>query len=156
MKIPYYEIELPLPTSVNAAHTVGKGFLNPKTGKWQRVKARSSDYNNWIQAAAVEYRNLFKGGVQKFEGRLRVDYIFVWNVKDRGRNSSDISNREKVISDFLEHKFYENDNQIDEQHHYRRIGDDEKTRVICRVYEIEDRRYNPPYEILNPKEKAAQ
>lgn len=151
MNLPYYEITLPLPTSVNAMHEVSRGFRNPKTGKWHRVNARSDDYNAWIKTAAVEYRNKYKGGVRKFKGRLRVDYIFIWNAKDRGRNSSDIGNREKCLSDFLEHKLFDNDNQIDEQHQYRRISADYKNCVIVRVYEIPDRRYNDPLEIFNPK-----
>lgn len=148
---PYYEITLPLPTSVNASKTVGKGYRNPKTGKWTRTVSRSTEYNNWIQFAAVEYRNQFKGGVQKFFGRLRVDYIFIWNDLDKGRDSSDIGNREKCLSDFLEHKFFDNDNQIDEQHQYRRISPDYKNCVIVRVYEINDRRYDNPMLIFSPK-----
>jgi Holliday junction resolvase RusA-like endonuclease len=148
-QVPYHEIRLPLPTSVNAMHTVSKGFRCPKTGKWRRTQTRSSEYSGWIQEAAVIYRNTFPGGVQKFKGRLRVDYIFVWNEADKGRNSSDISNREKCLSDFLEHKFYQNDNQIDEQHHYRRIRADYESCVILRVYEIPDRRYDDPMLIFS-------
>jgi len=148
MTCPYYQIILPLPTSVNAMHTVGRGFKNPKTGKFQRVTARSQEYNQWIQFAGVAYRNAYPGGVQKFKGRLRADYVFIWHENDRGRNSSDLTNREKCLSDFLEHKFYENDNQIDEQHHYRRIVKDGENRVICRIYEIPDRRFDNPMDIF--------
>lgn len=141
----YYEIVLPLPTSVNASHTVGR---NRNGGHI----VRSSEYNKWVQFAAVAYRNQYPGGVPKFEGRLRVDYIFVWDDADKGRNSSDLSNREKTLSDFLEHKFFENDKQIDEQHHYRRIRatGKEGSHVLVRVYEIEDRRFNDPALIFYP------
>ena len=140
MALPYYEICLPLPPSVNAMHTIGRGFRNPKTGKMQRVKARSAEYKSWVEYAGTVYRKKFPSGVLKLEGRLRADYIFCWHKKDRGRNSSDISNREKCLSDFLEKKFFENDNQIDEQHHYRRFVEGEKSYVLCRIYQTPDRR----------------
>lgn len=139
---PYYEIVLPLPTSVNASHDVGR---NRKGG----FIVRSAEYKAWEWEAAIDFRNQYVGGVEKFKGRLRVDYIFIWNQKHRGRDSSDISNREKVLSDFLQHKFFENDKQIDEQHHYRRIVKEGKNRVLLRVYEIPDRRYEDPLLIFN-------
>lgn len=154
MLIPYYEINLPLPPSVNAMHTVGGGFRNPKTGKMTRVQCRSEEYRNWIEYAAVCYRNAFPGGVGKLDGRLRVDYVFIWNKSDRGVHSSDVSNREKCLTDFLEGKFFENDKAIDEQHHYRRITDVGQNRVICRVYAIDDRRYYDPDLIFNPKKET--
>lgn len=143
MILSYYQIILPLPTSVNASHAVGR---NRKGGKI----IRSTNYNTWLQIAAIEYRNQFPSGLQKFTGRLRADYIFIWHEKDRGRNSSDISNREKVLSDFLEHKLFENDNQIDEQHHYRRIVKNGENRALCRIYKIPDRRFDDPNNIFNP------
>lgn len=141
----YFELQLPLPTSVNASHTVGR---NRKGGHI----VRSSDYNEWTQWALVSYRKQFRNGVVgKFKGRLRVDYIFIWHEADRGRDSSDIGNREKVLSDFLQHKFFENDNQIDEQHHHRRIVKDGENRVWLRIYEIPDRRFDDPALIFLPK-----
>lgn len=148
-EVPFYQITLPLPTSVNAMHTIGRGFFNKKTGKYQRVNTRSSEYKTWLDYASISYRNTFPCGVQKFKGRLRVDYIFVWNDVDKGRDSSDIGNREKVLSDFLEKKFYENDNQIDEQHQYRRISSRYQNCVILRIYEIPDRRYEDPMLIFS-------
>lgn len=137
-----------MPTSVNAMHQVSKGFFNRKTKKYERVNSRSKEYIAWLEQAAVAYRNLYPGGVQKFTGRLRVDYIFIWHESDKGRNSSDLSNREKCLSDFLEGKLFANDNQIDEQHHYRRITAEGISRVRLRVYEIPDRRYDCPYQIF--------
>ena len=148
MDVPFYQIELPLPTSVNAMHTVGKGFRCPRTGKWREKITRSAEYKLWLQLAAISFRNTFPGGVQKFKGRLRVDYIFIWSDSDRGKDSSDIANREKCLSDFLEKKLYQNDNQIDEQHHYRRICAEKESRVLLRVYEIPDRRYDLPNDIF--------
>lgn len=85
------------------------------------------------------------------EGRLRVDYIFIWASSDRGHLTSDVSNREKCLTDFLEGKFFENDKAIDEQHHYRRISELGKSRAICRIYAIPDRRYDDPNRIFNPE-----
>lgn len=153
MQYPFYEITLTLPTSVNSSHTVSKGYRCPKTKTWKKNVVRSSEYADWIEIALREYREQFPSGVyQKFTGRLRVDYIFIWNHESRGRNSSDISNREKALSDFLENKFFENDNQIDEQHHYRRIVPFTENKVMVRIYEIEDRRYRDPLEIFTPKQ----
>jgi Holliday junction resolvase RusA-like endonuclease len=113
---PFYQITLSLPTSVNASHTIGR---NRRGGHI----CRSSEYREWVQIASIEYRQQYRSGVDRmFAGRLRVDYIFIWNEKSRGRLGSDISNREKVLSDFLQDKFFQNDKQIDEQHHYRRIS----------------------------------
>lgn len=132
---PYYQITLSLPVSVNQSHTLGR---NAKGGK----VIRSSDYTGWLQVAYFQFREQFPNGVsQKFLGRLRVDYIFIWNLNSRGKDSSDIGNREKVLSDFLQKKFFENDNQIDEQHQYRRF-DNGEDRVILRIYEINDRRHD--------------
>lgn len=151
MEYPYYEICLPLPPSVNAMHTVAGGFFDRKNRKWQRTVTRSDEYLLWIQRASVIYRNAFPGGVGKLEGRLSAHYIFIWNSKDRGHLLSDVTNREKCLTDFLEHKFFENDKAIDEQHHFRRISDVGQSRVICRIYAINDRRYDDPELIFNPK-----
>lgn len=140
---PSFTITLPLPTSVNAMHTVSRGFRCPKTKKWKRVEARSGEYTDWLARAAVKYRGAFPMGVEPFTGRLRVDYWFLWHEGDKGRESSDLSNREKCLSDFLQGKFFVDDKQIDEQHHYRRIVTDGESRVIVRIYEIEDRRFIP-------------
>lgn len=156
MQYPCYEITLPMPTSINAAHTVGMGFRDPKTKKWRRTVPRSDQYNLWIDKAGVAFRNQFPQGVwEKFTGRLRVDYIFIWNKDEKAAAiASDISNREKCLTDFLEGKFFLNDNQIDEQHHFRRIVDLGVSRVMLRIYEIPDRRFDDPAFIFNPTEKG--
>lgn len=151
--LPYYEIMLPMPTSINAAHEVGKRKWNPKTRKFKDVVRRSDAYNDWEQRAAVVYRNAFPGGVQHLTGRLAVYYIFIWNKEDRGHISSDVANREKCLTDFLEHKFFENDKAIDEQHMWRRIVEIGQSRVVCRIYAIPDRRYDDVDLIFNPKPK---
>lgn len=122
-------------------HTVSRGFRNPKTKKWTRVQPRSAQYTDWLKRAAIEFRAAFPMGVEPFTGRLRADYVFIWHAGDKGRESSDLSNREKCLSDFLEGKFFLNDNQIDEQHHWRRIAPDGISRVLVRIYEIDDRRF---------------
>lgn len=138
----YYEITLPLPVSINAAHTHGGGYRCRKTGKWRGVVARSKEYDAWIQWANAEWALQFPRGLKEmFKGRIRVDYLFVWNEEDRGALSSDIGNREKVLSDFLQKKFFQNDNQIDEQHQVRRITRTRRTCAIIRIVEIPDRRY---------------
>ena len=132
--LPFYQLTLSMPCSVNASHTVAR---NKKGGNI----VRSPDYTGWLQMAHIEFRNQFQSGIgKKFTGRIRADYIFIWNELSRGKDSSDISNREKVLSDFLQNKFFENDNQIDEQHHYRRFLPNCKDHVLARIYEIPDRR----------------
>ena len=148
--LPFHEIMLPLPPSVNAMHTVARGSFSRGNGKWERTICRSDEYKNWLQHAAIAYRNKFPGGVFQLEGRLSVHYIFIWNKKDRGVHTSDVSNREKCLTDFLEKKFFENDKQIDEQHHFRRISEVGQNRVICRIYAIPERRYDDPDQIFNP------
>jgi len=151
---PYYELNFPMPPSVNAMHTVTGGFRNRKTGKWERTVCQSDEYKSWQARAALIYRDRFPGGVSRLIGRLSVHYIFIWNAQDRGVYSSDLSNREKCLTDFLESKFFENDNQIDEQHHFRRISDLGQNRVICRIYAIDDRRYHDPSLIFNPLQEG--
>src|ERR1700761_733505 len=100
-----FTIQLPMPTSVNAAHTVGKGYINPKTGKWCKQVVRSSEYTAWVQLAALEWRKQYPGGVtETFKGRIRVDYLFLFLEGARGTNSSDIDNRIKVMQDFFQQK----------------------------------------------------
>lgn len=90
-----------------------------------------------------------------FAGRISVTYIFILNVNDKMiAHGSDISNREKALSDFLEKKFYLNDNQIDEQYHVRRLTTEGPHRVIVRVMEIPDRRFDDPMLILKPSESS--
>jgi len=149
-----YEITLPLPTSINAAHTVGGGYKCKVTGKWRRQVVRSDDYNTWVQYAGIEWRKQFPYGVAEiFTGRIRVDYIFLWIDGARGTESSDIGNREKVLSDFLQKKFFENDRLIDEQHQYRRLTRHGENRVIVRVTEIPDHRFDDPRDVLQPLQK---
>jgi len=121
---------------------VGEGFYNRKTKKWQRVLPRSSDYNTWLQYAAIAWRKQYPRSVSEmFAGRVRMDFIFIWSIEDRGAESSDLDNRQKVTQDFLQHKFFKNDNQIDEYHAFRRISRVGQSCVKIRISEIPDRRY---------------
>lgn len=153
-EFPFYEIVLPLPPSVNAMHSVAGGFFNRATRKWTRTITQSQEYKDWQQRAAVAYRNKFPGGVGHLEGRLAVHYIFCWNSRDPGSISSDINNREKCLSDFLEGRFFENDKAIDESHFFRRIVEAGQNRAICRIYAINDRRYDAPELIFNPTKEG--
>lgn len=147
---PCFELTLPLPTSTNKSHTVGRGYRNAK-GEWVTPLPRSDDYREWIKQAGISFRNQFPHGVQKMTGRLRVEYIFIWNIMDKGMDSSDIGNREKCLSDFLEKKLFENDKQIDEQAQWRRISAKYKKNFVwLRVLEIPDRRHDDPGLIFNP------
>lgn len=130
-----YTIKLPIPTSVNNSHGVGP---NRKGGHI----IRSDAYKNWLLDAAVVYRNTFPGGVIYLKGRLRVDYVFCFNPKQLPL--SDVDNRIKCLNDFLQHKFFENDKQIDDIHAYRRATKEASSFVIARIAEIADRRYDDP------------
>ncbi len=141
-----FEITLPLPTSVNRCYEVGRNFKGGQI-------IRTAEYTAWIAEAKHWWTREFNYGVKKlFAGRLRCDYVFMLNQNDKiVAHGSDISNREKPLSDFLEKKFYLNDNQIDEQHHYRRLTNEGPHRVMVRVTEIPDRRWDDPMLIFNPK-----
>jgi len=154
MLFPYYEIILPLPPSVNDMYQVGGGVFCRKTKKTMRVQTKSAAYKEWEDRAGTAWRNHFPHGASFLTGRLRADYIFIWHDKDPGRFSSDVSNREKCASDFLEKKLYENDNMIDEQHHFRRISAVGQNRLWARIYAIPDRRHDDPALIFNPVPKT--
>lgn len=152
--LPYYEITLPLPPSVNAMHTVGKGNYNYKTRHTSRVVARSEEYTKWDELASAYFRNKFGPcGVHQLTGRLQAIYVFLWNKSDPGHLSSDVANREKCLTDFLEGKFFKNDNQLDDVRCIRRIVETGQNRAICRIYAIPDRRYDNPDLIFNPPQE---
>lgn len=147
--LPYYSITLPMPPSVNAMHSVGAGRVNKKTGKKIRCVYRSDEYNDWIQRAGLVWRTEYGyRGLSQLTGRLAAHYIFIWNEADRAHLSSDVNNREKCLTDFLEKKFFDNDKAIDESHHYRRITNVGQNRVICRIYATPDRRFDSPDKIF--------
>lgn len=111
----------------------------------RRVVTRSDDYSKWILSANAAWGDQFPGGISKiFKGRLAVYYVFVWPIADQAGISSDIGNREKVLSDFLQHKFFENDCQIDEQRQYRNLWGNKRPYAIVRVSEVKDTRYTDP------------
>lgn len=143
----YYEIFLPMPTSVNATKTVSAGFRNKETNKWTRIAARSKEYSDWIEAAGHEWRRQFPKGIAKqFSGRIGVVYVFVWPINDikEAGIKSDIGNREKALSDFVKGKFFEDDKMIDEQKQFRRLWGNKRPYVWARIYEIPDNRYTDP------------
>lgn len=151
----FYQFTLPLPISVNAMHTVRRGEGAKRYTPSPVEFTRSKEYKDWLIDAGIAFRKVFAHGLVKFTGRVRVDYCFVWQESARGASASDIANREKVLSDFLQGKVYDNDNQIDEQGHYRRYVKVGQPHVIVRVTEIPDRRYDDPaliFEALNREE----
>lgn len=152
----YYQFTLPMPVSINAAHTVRRGEVPKKYQKYQPPSpvdfARSKEYTDWLIDAGIQWRKAFPFGVQKLGGRIRVDYCFVWVDGARGTALSDIGNREKALSDFIQGKVFENDRNIDEQGQYRRLvpafdvstNKKNENHVIIRVTEIPDRRHDDP------------
>lgn len=137
----YFDLTLPMPVSINAAHALTGGKFNYKTKKYERSKVRSAEYTEWTEYAAIAWRKEYPCRVKNlFIGRVRIDLIFVWIAGDRGTASSDIDNRIKVLQDFLQGKFFVNDSQIDEIHAFRRHAADGDPHVKIRVTEISDRR----------------
>ncbi len=137
-----YSIELPLPVSVNASHAIGRGR------KGQHI-IRSVDYKNWLAFANQAWREQYRGGVrEQFQGRISLHCIFLWRDGARGTATADLDNRLKSLQDFLQGKFYENDNQIDEIHAYRRLTTHGENRVMARVIEIQETRHRDVAEIF--------
>lgn len=141
-----------MPPSVNALHTVGAGYRNRKTQKWERVKTRSKDYTDWVEAAGREWRRQFPEGVPApLTGRVRMVCAYVWPINGPGGALSDVDNRGKSLQDFLQGKFYDNDVQIDEPRPYKRIWGAKRPYAWVRVYEIKDCRYTDPRLIFEPE-----
>lgn len=147
----YYEIYLPMPTSINKAKDVQGGYWNPKTRKREGLVYRSKEYQDWIKAAGMAWRDQYSAGISsQFTGRIGVVYVFVWPINDPNGVKSDIGNREKVLSDYIKGKFFEDDKMIDEQRQYRRLWGSKRPYAWVRVYEILDKRYSDPALIFNP------
>jgi len=134
----FYEITLPMPVSINAAHTIGRGR------KGQHM-IRSSAYTAWLEYAAIAFRQQYPVKPKElFTGRLRLECILCFIDGARGSDTSDADNRIKACQDFLQGKFFENDKQIDMIVAHRRKVKDGDARVIVRIYEIPDWRYDDP------------
>jgi len=133
----FYSIKLPMPISVNASHTIGKG----RNG---RHLIRSKSYNDWLQYAAISFRQQFPVKPQLFTGRIRLECILCFVDGARGSDTSDADNRIKSLQDFLQGKFYENDKQIDLVIAHRRKIKATDAHVLVRVYETPDYRYDDP------------
>lgn len=140
MTAPNFRIKFPLPPSMNDAWT-GTGI------RGNFALRRSKHYNNWIELAGTFFRQQFPVGIpadKMLKGRVRVQYI-VYQNDERAR---DVDNYSKIITDYLQGKFYENDSQIDEVHITRRIDLTAKRNFLfVFVTEIEDKRrvdmFNP-------------
>lgn len=141
----YYEMFMPMPTSVNRTHEVSAGRRNRKTKKWERVKVRSTAYSDWVERAGYAWRDQFPEGISgMFTGRIGVVYVFVWPINDNDGISSDIGNREKALSDYIKGKFFDDDKQIDEQRQFRRLWGAKRPYAWVRIYDIPDKRYTDP------------
>jgi len=105
---------------------------------------RSPKYNAWTEVANRYWRSQYPEPVTMLTGRLRAQYI----VKLKDLRPHDIGNYEKIIADFLEGKFYENDSQIDEVHIIRRVDRQiDKNFIHAYVSEVPDVRF---MDLLSP------
>jgi len=137
-----FYLTLPMPPSINAMHDYTKRVK----GKHQMGVFRSSEYTDWIQYAGIEWRRQSNfGSLAMLHGRLRAQYVFIFD-SDRDQ---DVNNREKCLSDFLQNKLFENDCQIDESFHWRRIMRHTPPKVHCWLTEIPDQRF---IDMFNPDE----
>jgi len=143
-----YAIVLPMPPSINAAHSVGRKFSKGRTAARygsDRTISRSEEYTNWLQWAAIAFRDhCLKSKVTFLRGRIKVQYIFIFKTQ-----AGDTDNRIKVCQDFLQHKFFENDSQIDDITALKRISKDQGGQVIIIMEEMPDQRYDDPMELFN-------
>ena len=135
-----YYLTLPMPPSVNAAYqpVYRKGGF---AGKGHSDTIKTQEYKEWeVVDASASFRRQFPGGTPKvLEGRLQVQYTYHFTSAHGG----DIFNREKVLSDFLEKKFFKNDSQIDVGVVRRRVRRDiVKSYVEIWITEIEDHRFD--------------
>lgn len=123
-----YQIVLPMPPSLNAMHGYARG------GK---VVYRSDKYKAWLEYAGISYRMQYPCGVQLLSGRLRAQYLYIFT----DTRDSDVFNREKCLSDFLQNKFFVNDSQIDEGQVFKRKSSHGQSRVRVWITEIPDNRH---------------
>lgn len=123
-----YHITLPLPPSVNAM------YARDKRGGTRR----SGEYTAWVQYAGIAWRKQFPAGVPSLmTGRLRASYVHIFT----DGIPRDIDNYCKVASDYLQGKFYQNDNQIDEWHIVRRLEKGGENRTMIWITQIADTRH---------------
>ena len=123
------EIKLPLPPSLNSMYV---------PSKWGKGFSRSGDYSKWLEEAGPYWRRAFPRGVEMLTGRLRLDLTMI----RKNTTECDLGNYEKIIADYLEGKFYQNDNQIDENSMTRRIDQTAKKHfLLAKVSEIPDNRF---------------
>jgi len=117
-------------------------------------RTRSPEYEEWLQYALISYRQQYPyKPSEKFTGRLRLECIFCFIDGANGTLNSDVDNRIKALQDFLQDKFFVNDKQIDQIVAHRRHVSHGAARVMVRIYEVPDRRYDDPDLIFNPQPK---
>ena len=140
MTSPKFTLRLPLPPSLNQAYR-GTGI------KGNYGLMRTQQYKDWLTNAGFFFRQQFPLGIPAADmigGRIFMQYI-VYQCDNIRR---DVDNYSKIVSDWLQGKFFANDEQIDEIHITKRI-DLSINRNLLYVFitEIEDRRR---VDMLNP------
>ncbi len=136
-----YHFTLPMPPSANEAYAP---VTNRKTGRADMIKTAVA--REWETVdAGYSFRRQFPAGTPKvLQGRIQVQYFYFFN----NARDCDIFNREKLLSDFMQEKFFKNDSQIDVGVVRRRINRAlTRSHVEVWVVEIPDERwvdmYNP-------------
>ena len=121
-------ITLPLPPSVNAM------YARDRRGSTRR----SSEYTDWIQYAGISWRKQYPAGAPALlTGRLRASYVHIFT----DGIPRDIDNYVKCAADYLQGKFYLNDNQIDEWHILRRLSKEGDNRTMIWIAQTSDVRH---------------
>ena len=131
-----YYITLPMPPSGNDAYMP---VTNRKTGRADMIKTQLAREWETVDAGAA-FRRQYPGGTPNvFRGRIQVQYTYHFISAHGG----DIFNREKLLSDFLQEKFFKNDSQIDVGVVRRRVRRDiMKSFVEIWISEIDDQRFD--------------
>jgi len=130
----YYLLTLPMPISVNKAWDIGRGRAG-------RHLKRSDEYDEFTRRANTVWQSLCRqqGIPEHLDGRLRLDICFnIHNVL------SDTSNRVKILEDWLQGKFFKNDNQIDDIRLTKRIWREIPEQAEVCISQIEDLRFQDP------------
>jgi Holliday junction resolvase RusA-like endonuclease len=133
-----YQIKLPMPPSLNAA------YMPVRRGRHAEL-IKTDAAREWenVDAGAAFRRQFPTGTPVILTGRLQVQYIYHFN----NARDQDIFNREKLLSDFLQGKFFKNDSQIDVGVVYRRINRAlTRSHVEVFIKEISDTRWVDMFE----------
>lgn len=102
---------------------------------------RSDAYDEYTRKSNEVWQRLCRqeGIPAKIEGRIRLDICFNFH-----HTTSDLSNRMKVFEDWLQNKFFDNDNQIDSLRVDKRIWREIPEQVEVCISTMEDLRFQDP------------